>query len=104
MEQSLKEKVLLSIENLKSKKNKLYFMVQDTKGNAKASVRYIYELAMILKKYEFVEIDDRVFDIYLGNTKVVQNLYIYEKVGLISCLHEYIEINKVGAIVLYSHV
>ena len=36
MEQGLKEKVLLSIENLKNKKNRLYFMVQDTKGNAKA--------------------------------------------------------------------
>jgi len=53
MEQSLKEKVLLSIENLKNKKNRLYFMVQDTKGNAKASVRYIYELAMTLKKSGF---------------------------------------------------
>jgi hypothetical protein len=53
MEQNLKEKVLLSIENLKNKKNRLYFMVQDTKGNAKASVRYIYELAMTLKKHEY---------------------------------------------------
>jgi hypothetical protein len=53
MEQGLKEKVLLSIENLKNKKNRLYFMVQDTKGNAKASVRYIYELAMVLKKSGF---------------------------------------------------
>jgi hypothetical protein len=53
MEQGLKEKVLLSIENLKNKKNRLYFMVQDTKGNAKASVRYIYELAMTLKKHEY---------------------------------------------------
>jgi hypothetical protein len=53
MEQGLKQKVLLSIENLKDKKNRLYFMVQDTKGNARASVRYIYQLAMTLKKSGF---------------------------------------------------
>ena len=49
MELSLKEKVLLSIDNMKNKKNRLYFLVQDTKGNAKASVRYIYNMAMSLK-------------------------------------------------------
>ena len=49
MENELKEKVKLSIENLKSKKCRLYFMVQDTKGNAKGSIRYIYQLALSLK-------------------------------------------------------
>lgn len=49
MENSLKEKVLQSIENLKNKTSRIYFMVQDTKGNAKASVRYIYQLAYSLK-------------------------------------------------------
>lgn len=53
MEQGLKQRVLLSIENLKNKKNRLYFMVQDTKGNARASVRFIYQLAMTLKKSGF---------------------------------------------------
>jgi len=53
MEQGLKQKVLLSVENLRDKKNKLYFMVQDTKGNARASVRYIYQMAMVLKKSGF---------------------------------------------------
>ena len=37
-----------SIENLKNKKSKIYFFVQDTKGNAKASVKYIYDLALTL--------------------------------------------------------
>lgn len=50
MENNLKEKVLQSIENLKNKTSRIYFMVQDTKGNAKASVRYIYQLAYSLKK------------------------------------------------------
>jgi hypothetical protein len=37
-----------SIENLKSKNANIYFFVQDTKGNAKASVKYIYDLALTL--------------------------------------------------------
>lgn len=50
MENSLKEKVLNSIENLKNKNARIYFLVQDTKGNAKASVRLIYQMAMALKE------------------------------------------------------
>lgn len=38
-----------SIENLKNKKSKIYLFVQDTKGNAKASVKYIYDVALVLK-------------------------------------------------------
>ena len=43
------EKLEKSIENLGSKSSKIYFFVQDTKGNAKASVRHIYDMAMTLK-------------------------------------------------------
>jgi biopolymer transport protein ExbD len=39
-----------AISNMKDKKSRIYFLVQDTKGNAKASVRYIYQMAMTLKK------------------------------------------------------
>ena len=53
MDKDLKEKLLVSIDNLKNKKNRLYFMVQDTKGNAKASIRYIYQIALTLKKDGF---------------------------------------------------
>jgi hypothetical protein len=42
-----------SIENLKEKKCKLFFFVQDTKGNAKASIRYIYQVALTLKNEGF---------------------------------------------------
>jgi hypothetical protein len=34
---------------MKEKLSRIYFIVQDTKGNAKASVRYIYQMAMVLK-------------------------------------------------------
>jgi len=37
-----------SIQTLKDKKSKIYFIVQDTKGHAKASIAYIYEMAMSL--------------------------------------------------------
>ena len=42
-----------SIENLKSKKSKIYLLVQDTKGNAKASIAYIYRLGLALQKNGF---------------------------------------------------
>ena len=38
-----------SIENLKSNNSKIYFIVQDTKGNAKASISYIYRMAKALE-------------------------------------------------------
>lgn len=43
------QKLENSIENLKNKKSKIYFFTQDTKGNATASVKYIYQMAMSLK-------------------------------------------------------
>jgi hypothetical protein len=43
------EKLEKSIENLKNKNSRIYFFVQDTKGNARASVRLIYQMAHSLK-------------------------------------------------------
>jgi len=48
MDTSLNEKVKQSIQNLRDKKSRIYFLVQDTKGNAKASVRLIYQMAKTL--------------------------------------------------------
>lgn len=53
MENTLKEKVLKSIEILKDKQARIYFLTQDTKGNAKASVRFIYQVAKTLKDAGF---------------------------------------------------
>lgn len=44
------EKLEKSINNMKGKLSRIYFMVQDTKGNAKGSVRYIYQMALTLKR------------------------------------------------------
>ena len=43
-------KLEMAILNMEEKKSRIYFLVQDTKGNAKASVKYIYQMAMSLKK------------------------------------------------------
>jgi hypothetical protein len=37
-----------SIQNMKDKKSRIYLLVQDTKGNAKASIAYIYNLGIAL--------------------------------------------------------
>lgn len=48
MDTQINEKVKKSIETLRERKSRIYFLVQDTKGNAKASVRYIYQMAKTL--------------------------------------------------------
>lgn len=43
------KKLESSIDNLKEKRARIYFLVQDTKGNPKASIKYIYDIALTLK-------------------------------------------------------
>jgi hypothetical protein len=44
------KKIEESIEKLKNKTSRIYFLVQDTKGNPRASVTQIYEMAYSLKQ------------------------------------------------------
>jgi hypothetical protein len=53
MENTIQEKVLNSIQVLRDKQARIYFLAQDTKGNAKASVRLIYQMAKTLKDNGF---------------------------------------------------
>jgi hypothetical protein len=53
MNQEIIGKLEKSIQNMKEKTSKIFLLVQDTKGNAKASVAYIYRLAMSLKKLNY---------------------------------------------------
>jgi hypothetical protein len=53
MEQNRILKLQKSIENLQSKSSRIYLFVQDTKGNPRASVRYIYQMGMALKNNGF---------------------------------------------------
>ena len=50
MNQEQITKLERSIQNMKDKTSRIYFVVQDTKGNAKASIRYIYQMALTLKR------------------------------------------------------
>lgn len=72
----MKEKVLLSIQNLKEKKSRIYFMVQDTKGNAKASVRYIYQMAKCLLDAGFNPIILHEKDDYAGVVAWLEEEYM----------------------------
>ena len=49
MEQETILKIEQSIKNLEDKSARIYFLVQDTKGNAKAGIRFIYQMAKTLK-------------------------------------------------------
>jgi hypothetical protein len=53
MENSLQEKVKQSIQTLRNKQARIYLLVQDTKGNARASVRYMYQMGKTLKENGF---------------------------------------------------
>lgn len=44
------KKLEKAVQSMKDKKSRLYFVVQDTKGNAKASVRLTYQIALTLSK------------------------------------------------------
>jgi hypothetical protein len=47
------QKLEQSIDNLKNKNARIYFLVQDTKGNPKASIEQIYVMAKSLKEKGF---------------------------------------------------
>ena len=47
------KRVERAIENLANKSSRIYFLVQDTKGNPKGGVRYIYQMAHSLLKQGF---------------------------------------------------
>jgi hypothetical protein len=53
MENSLEEKVKQSIQTLRDKQSRIYLLLQDTKGNARASVRYMYQMGKTLKDNGF---------------------------------------------------
>jgi hypothetical protein len=50
MDQEQIEKVKVSIQKLEDKTSRIYFFVHDTKGNPKASIKYIYDMALTLKR------------------------------------------------------
>ena len=71
-----KEKVERSIQNLRDKKARIYFFVQDTKGNAKASIRYIYQIAKTLHENDFNPILLHEKNDYTGVSKWLDESYM----------------------------
>lgn len=47
------QKIQKSLENIINKTSRIYFLVQDTKGNPMASIKYIYDMALTLKNNGF---------------------------------------------------
>jgi hypothetical protein len=78
MENNLQEKVKQSIQNLTEKNVRLYFLVQDTKDNASASVRFIYEIAYALKTNGFNPIILHEKNDYSGVSKWLDEKYMNE--------------------------
>jgi hypothetical protein len=44
------QKIEQSASNLENKQSRIYFLVQDTKGNPRAGIRHIYDMALVLRK------------------------------------------------------
>jgi hypothetical protein len=67
------EKLQKSISILENKENIVYFLIYDTKGNARASIKYIYDVALILKENGFnskILVEDKSYSgvsSWLGN-------------------------------------
>jgi hypothetical protein len=78
MENNITEKLQQSIENLKGKKSRIYFFVQDTNGVAKASVRFIYEIAFTLKNNNFNTIILHEKNDYVGVSNWLDEKYMNE--------------------------
>lgn len=77
-------KIENSIQNLKEKKSKIFFLVQDTKGNAKASISYIYDMALALKQDNFNVVILHEKNDYMGVSGWLGEEYM-------SLPHDYIE-------------
>ena len=69
------EKLEQSIKNLENKSVRIYFLVQDTKGNPKASIKYIYDVALTLKNNGFNPIIIHETKEYTGVSEWIDERY-----------------------------
>lgn len=72
------QKLERSVNNMKEKLSRIYFMVQDTKGNAKASIKYIYHMALTLKRNGYNAIILHEKPEYFGVTSWLGEEYMTE--------------------------
>lgn len=78
MNQEQITKLERSIQNMKDKTSRIYFLVQDTKGNARASVRYIYQIALSLKHNGYNSIILHEKEDYFGVSEWMGENYMTE--------------------------
>ena len=69
------EKIERSVETLKNKTSRIYFLVQDTKGNPMASVKYIYDVALTLKNNGYNSIIIHETNEYKGVSEWIDERY-----------------------------
>lgn len=67
-----------SIKNMVDKVSRIYFLVQDTRGNAKASISYIYDMALTLKKNGYNSIILHEKNDYIGVSDWLGEEYMNE--------------------------
>ena len=67
-----------SIQNMRDKTSRIYFLVQDTQGNAKASVSYIYDMALSLKRSGYNSIILHEKNDYIGVSEWLGEEYMDE--------------------------
>ena len=48
------EKLQDALSRIESKENGIYFLCYDTKGNARAAVKHIYDMALFLKTFQAI--------------------------------------------------
>ena len=69
------EKIERSVETLKNKTSRIYFLVQDTKGNPMASVKYTYDVALTLKNNGYNAIIIHETNEYKGVSEWIDERY-----------------------------
>jgi hypothetical protein len=70
------KKIEESIENLKNKNARIYFLVQDTKGYPKASIEQIYKMAYTLKEQSYNTIIIHETNDYKGVSEWLDEKYM----------------------------
>jgi len=99
------EKLEIALSNLKENKSIVYFLTYDTKNNPRASVKYIYDLALTLKNngtQTKILVEDKTYtsvESWLGET--------YKELPVVSIKEDKVEINIDDIIVVpeyYSNV
>ena len=92
------EKLEAALGRIKTKESKAYFLVYDTKGNARASIKYIYDLALTLNQNGITSkilVEDSTYvgvESWLGDK--------YKELEVVSIKEDKVEINIDDAVVV----